>query len=501
MELLTDNRKYIKIMISFLIIIFLLGFRSGNTKAHTIDEVIHSVPVSLLEASTNEASIENYTLGQNELEQWNEYEKEEENSNSENEVKLDKDNLPDGKYTVVVNLWHAVSDKASMGNLALNHEALITVKKEKYIMELATYPMTVGTITACLQTLEIKQEDNHYKTAKITARNNLGGQPSIFLFSMPHKNNFIEVKIDPKVEVMGNDPLPARLKIDWDTLKQVPDTTKIEMISKPTDTVSQSKAVNLIDKETKIKIIAEENVLPDDVIFDCKKISSGSKISSAEKALNKENKLRYLYEINLYSSKKESIQPNGMIQIYFPMKKKYEGKKIVIYRVENGNLIKMTAVKKGTYYLFSTNQVGQFAVTEELQNQTISSNSIALKKKGNELEINKNFTNENSFNISEDIENIGVPEIEKQSVNEGMEQEKDKEEIVQTEEIQENPINETDGTEQIDQLEYSTLQSGEQKEDNLNFTKHILFLSIAGSFFFTGVMILVFFRFIKKGLR
>ena len=42
--------------------------------------------------------------------------------------------------------------------------------------------------------------------------------PACSGFVLPSKEEYIQVKIDPKVEVMGEDPLPARLKISWDTL-------------------------------------------------------------------------------------------------------------------------------------------------------------------------------------------------------------------------------------------------------------------------------------------
>lgn len=80
---------------------------------------------------------------------------------------LDKDSLSDGKYQVYVDLWNAVSNEASMGNLALNKKALLTVKNNSYTMEISTRPMTVGTITACLQSIQIKQKMVLISTQKL----------------------------------------------------------------------------------------------------------------------------------------------------------------------------------------------------------------------------------------------------------------------------------------------------------------------------------------------
>ena len=107
----------------------------------------------------------------------------------------DRDNLPNGKYNVQVALWHATSNKASMGNPTLNSKALLTVQNGSYTMDVSTHPMTVGTITACLQTLQIRQADGSYKYAQITAKNNPNGQPSVFRFVLPSKEEYIQVKI------------------------------------------------------------------------------------------------------------------------------------------------------------------------------------------------------------------------------------------------------------------------------------------------------------------
>lgn len=131
---------------------------------------------------------------------------------------LDKDNLADGKYYVYVYLWHATSDKASMGNPALNHKALLTVENGVYNLTMSAHPITVGTITACLQSIQIKQSDGSYQYATITERKNTNNQPSVFSFNLPTKEEYTSVLIDPKVAVMGTEPLPARLKINWNTL-------------------------------------------------------------------------------------------------------------------------------------------------------------------------------------------------------------------------------------------------------------------------------------------
>ena len=57
---------------------------------------------------------------------------------------LDLNNLQDGTYKVAVNLWHATQDKESMGNEALDHTAILTVKDGVYSLRLNGFPMTIG---------------------------------------------------------------------------------------------------------------------------------------------------------------------------------------------------------------------------------------------------------------------------------------------------------------------------------------------------------------------
>ena len=44
----------------------------------------------------------------------------------------------------------------------------------------------------------------------------------IFEFPLPNDNDkYYKCKVDPRVDVMGDDPVKARLKVDWDSLDEV----------------------------------------------------------------------------------------------------------------------------------------------------------------------------------------------------------------------------------------------------------------------------------------
>ena len=174
-------------------------------------------------------------------------------SPSKEEETLDKDHLPDGKYQVSVQLWHATMDKESMGNAAILPDALIEVKKGEYTMTVATTQMTMGTITSCLGSLWVKEADGTYTAAKIVECNNPNKQPSAFSFIMPVKEEYLDVKIDPQVEIMGSEPIDARLKIDWNTLKAVSNQTTIgggtTMKTTPSVTPPLASAIPSVDMD------------------------------------------------------------------------------------------------------------------------------------------------------------------------------------------------------------------------------------------------------------
>lgn len=275
---------------------------------------------------------------------------------------LDKDSLSDGKYQVYVDLWNAVSNEASMGNLALNKKALLTVKNNSYTMEISTRPMTVGTITACLQSIQIKQKNGTYQYAKITARNNENNQPSVFQFSLPSTKEYIDVLIDPKVEVMGKDPLAARLKISWDTLKKVSNSETIEENTETIVSGTSSKAVDWTDKKTGISIKAQANMIEDDTSYKASVLTSGENYNGIKEMFTDEE-VTTVYGLFFENKKETKVQPNGMIQISLPIEEK-EKDTIEVYRILDGVKTKMSGSVIKNQFVFSTNKVGYFAIVK-----------------------------------------------------------------------------------------------------------------------------------------
>lgn len=292
---------------------------------------------------------------------------------------LDKDKLADGKYNVYVDLWNATSDVASMGNLALNKKALLIVKDGVYTMQLSTRPMTVGTITACLQTIQIKQANGKYKYAEIKARNNEGNQPSVFQFTLPSTEEYIDVLIDPKVEVMGDDPLEARLKMSWDTLAKAADDETIEENTEAVVSGTASKAVNWTDKKSGIQLQAEANIIEDGATYQVSTLSSGSQYRSIVNLFDTEE-VQTVYTLSISDRNGNEIQPSGMVQIRIPISSKSSSDSVSIYRVLDGAKTKMSGTLMDGYYVFSTNKVGAFVVASQTGNQTATSGSSMISQ-------------------------------------------------------------------------------------------------------------------------
>lgn len=129
----------------------------------------------------------------------------------------------DGTYKVNIALWNASKDEASMAASALEKEATIIVKDGKPMMYMETKKMTLGTITAYLQEMKVGDKGELAKVVYKDAQ----GNPTMFSFYLPNESEMIAVQVNPHVAIMGNTFIPARIKVDYASLKKVSDATNI----------------------------------------------------------------------------------------------------------------------------------------------------------------------------------------------------------------------------------------------------------------------------------
>ena len=133
---------------------------------------------------------------------------------------LDKDHLKDGIYEVPVWLWHATKDQASMAAQSLNSTARIVVKNGVKTMYIYTKSMTYGSIEASLQELKVADANGNYTNATVEEKN-ASGNTTCFSFVLPHTQEYLNVKVNPHVAIMGHQDIEARLRIDYSALKLV----------------------------------------------------------------------------------------------------------------------------------------------------------------------------------------------------------------------------------------------------------------------------------------
>ena len=116
---------------------------------------------------------------------------------------IDLDNLQDGTYEIALALWNSTQNKASMAASSLNGTARIVVKNGIMTVYIYTKPMTFGSITASLQEMKVEQSDGSWVEAVVETKSS-DGNPTCFSFSLDQLQEYVNVKVNPHVEMMGN---------------------------------------------------------------------------------------------------------------------------------------------------------------------------------------------------------------------------------------------------------------------------------------------------------
>lgn len=294
----------------------------------------------------------------------------------------------DGKYWVSFNLWKNSSDEASMGNVAFenNREALLTTQGGEYTLEIATNPVNVGGIVSALKDMRFKgkkgwQDVTEIKRASITAKGYKDevsfeylSQLSLELPSV--SDEYVEVKVNvpytPMDNISQNDGtnfIPARLKIDWSSIRKAAPNEKLV----PTASVAssafsiESEAADLKDEETGIRLEAGENVLESGAKLHVESLTKGKYMDLAEKALKDEVENFQLYQI-LTKVKDVEVSPTKNVTLYLPLPKGMDKTKFLLYRLgEEGEKTLIKGEFKENQFVFETNLLGVFALCQSNQ--------------------------------------------------------------------------------------------------------------------------------------
>lgn len=157
----------------------------------------------------------------------------------ESNIKTKKENLinlEDGYYKIPVKLWHAYEEKESMGNKAMVQVAEIEVKDKVGYLYIGSGKMEYMSITASLINIYFQKDDGNYYPAEagdfeMEIPNEKDKRPAVFRTKLVNMDEMIKVFVDPKVEPMGDEPIRARIKLDYGSIEKI-DKDQAELIKK-----------------------------------------------------------------------------------------------------------------------------------------------------------------------------------------------------------------------------------------------------------------------------
>lgn len=287
---------------------------------------------------------------------------------------LDKNNLADGTYTVVVNLWHAEQDKESMGNAALYHNAILTVDGEKYTLTLKGHTMTVGAITGELDSIEVipdgskpKSDAGNYQALVNTGK---GGE---YVFDMQLGNvgelsdyYYSRIKVKEGTP-MGTNWIASRLRISWDTLSILD--------------VEAYPAFSETDSATGITVKAPEGALPAGTKLRITPVTDTDRTKELDAALSSLADKYTAYDIALClekDGKEESVDPkdNMELTMTLPVPDGYITTRLACYYIDSGNYANAVdgSLNSKTYTVVN-NKPGTYAIA---QKKTVGGNGTVV---------------------------------------------------------------------------------------------------------------------------
>ena len=298
---------------------------------------------------------------------------------------LDKDKLADGKYMVDVNLWHATQDQESMGNQALYHHGIITVKDGKYYLMIVGHEMTVGNITGKLKELQVKPggtAGEEWVTPDSVDGAGDGNYAFQFELTSKGEKEYLPSRITVEEGTpMGTEPVPSRLRISWDTLKKTGSTAGPSEIISGEIIPDVSGPFYYKDGATGVIVQAKEGVLPNGATVVVKKGTLNSDGSVLNSSLANYVKQYEIYTVTAYDADGNEIQPDGILSISIPVPDGYDSSKLALYQLEStGTLKLLQGTNEDGLYTVNTASTGQFAIAERIASTVKKPNNTLITK-------------------------------------------------------------------------------------------------------------------------
>ena len=330
---------------------------------------------------------------------------------------LDKNNLPDGTYSIYGEMIKMNRQEHSMSNDAINHYIKLTVENGQYYLtmdfkglsylnrfgylaELSYYENgytfgSYGSINGTRVLADVlTTQKNDDGSDVIDEFNQAGGSSEGLLYPDQVKLPLVaDALADPDgyvplhvfVPVMediseGTGDQDVLLKLDWSTLTA---TSEDDPNFNPDDNQEQSPAVDLVDTATGIKVHADAGTLPEGVKLVVEPITSGADYDKATVSLMDVGKKFKLYNIHLVDAQGNEVQPNGTVTVSYQIPEGYDANNLAVYRMnEDGSktLIKGT-VENGTYSVIQKS-FSQYALVEKGSTITDAQNTANSPKTG-----------------------------------------------------------------------------------------------------------------------
>lgn len=140
--------------------------------------------------------------------------------------------LQDGHYDINIKLMHAEKDRESMGSKGLSDKAELVVDNGKAFLYMEAVPIKEESLTSSVIDCYLLEGNAYKKLAagdwSLELPDVKGNRPTIFEVPIDKKVEYLKVLVNPQVIFMGSVPLPARLKIDWNSLKKTDKSTLYE---------------------------------------------------------------------------------------------------------------------------------------------------------------------------------------------------------------------------------------------------------------------------------
>lgn len=185
--------------------------------------------------------------------------------------------LQDGCYEVDIKLMHAEKDRPSMGSKGLSDKAELVVNDGKGLLYMKAVPIKEESLTTSLINCYLLEGNSYKKAAagdwSLELPEVKGERPAVFEIPIDEKTEFLKVLVNPQVTFMGGFPLPARLKIDWNSLNKIKQSPLYEHFKngkKFTDTQElwiSASGISVMPEQQNFETMPElvvSNVLPDE---------------------------------------------------------------------------------------------------------------------------------------------------------------------------------------------------------------------------------------------